>query len=74
MSLPLRISFTLNALRIGLAWAGFIVAFVSVALDNRRIAWGAMALLIGSLICRILVRKRENSDSRSVHDCDGNHR
>jgi hypothetical protein len=65
---------TLNALRIALAWAGFVVAFVSVALDNRRIAWGAMALLIGSLICRILVRKRENSESGSVQDCDGNHR
>lgn len=74
MSSPLRIPITLNALRIGLAWAGFVVAFVSVIVDNRRIAWGAMALLIGSLICRILVRKRENSSSGSVHDCDGNHR
>lgn len=70
----MRFHFTLNAFRIGLAWAGFVVAFVSVVLDNRQIAWGAMALLIGSLICRILVRKRENRDSGSVQDCDGNHR
>lgn len=54
---------SMNALRIGLALAGFLVALVSVALDNRRIAWGAIALLIGSLICRILIRKRQNPES-----------
>jgi hypothetical protein len=54
---------SMNALKIGLALAGFLVALVSVALDNRRIAWGAIALLIGSLICRILIRKRESAES-----------
>ncbi len=64
----------MNTLRLVLALAGFVVALVSVALDNRQVAWGAIALLIGSLICRILLRKREKSDARSIQDCDGNHR
>ena len=61
-----RFPVTLNALRIGLALAGFVVALVSVALDDREMAWGAIALLIGSLICRILIRKREERSGRSV--------
>jgi hypothetical protein len=55
----------LNALRIGLALMGFVVAVVGVALDDRQIAWGAIALLVGSLICRILIRKRGDSEPRA---------
>ena len=46
--------------RLGLAIAGFLVAVLSVALDNRQIAWGAIALLILSLILRILSGKPED--------------
>ncbi|HEX2251075.1 MAG TPA: hypothetical protein VHH32_12065 [Gemmatimonadales bacterium] len=74
MTSHLRFPVTLNALRIGLALAGFAGALIGVALDDRQIAWGAIALLIGSLICRILLRKREESRSRPAEECDGNHR
>ena len=48
-------------LRIGLAVAGFAVALLAVALGDRQIGWGAIALLIGSLILRLLQRGRHDS-------------
>jgi hypothetical protein len=74
VSAPVRLLFTLHTLRLGLAIAGFVTAVVGVVLENRQVAWGAIALLIGSLICRILIRKRENRDTLAGEDCDGNHR
>jgi hypothetical protein len=58
MILPAR---TLALLRIGLALAGFAVAVLAVALDDRQLGWGAIALLIGSLIVRLLQRGRDHS-------------
>jgi hypothetical protein len=51
-----------NRLRIGLALAGFVAALLSVALDDRRLGWVAIALLAIALILR-LQRKRENDSS-----------
>jgi len=48
----------LNRARIVLALAGFILALVSVAYDDRRLAWGAIALLAGSFVLRLWIRKR----------------
>jgi hypothetical protein len=45
------------ALRIGLALAGFAVAVLSVALENHRLGWAAIALLLCSLIVRLLQRR-----------------
>ena len=56
--LPAR---TVALLRIGLAVAGFAVALLAVALGDRQIGWGAIALLIGSLIVRLLQRGRDES-------------
>jgi hypothetical protein len=44
-------------LRIGLAIAGFAAAVVAVLLDQPRVVWGAIALLTGSLIVRLLQRR-----------------
>lgn len=46
-------------LRLGLAICGFILALLSVALNDRRIAWGAIALLIASLLVRLVMRKTD---------------
>jgi hypothetical protein len=54
-----------NQLKLGLALAGLLLAVVSVAWEDRRLAWGAIALLTGSLIVRLLIRKRENGNSDS---------
>jgi hypothetical protein len=53
----------MNHLRLGLALAGLAVALLSVTLDDRRLAWAAIALLTASLILRLLLRKRENLKS-----------
>lgn len=53
----------MNRLRLALALAGFLLALVSVALDDRQLAWGAIALLTASLILRLVLRKRENTKS-----------
>ena len=46
----------MTRLRIGLALAGFAAALVAVVVDQPRIGWGAIALLTGSLIVRLLQR------------------
>ncbi len=47
----------MTPLRIGLAIAGFVTAVVAVMLDQPRVVWGAIALLTGSLIVRLLQRR-----------------
>ena len=49
----------MNHLKLGLALAGFLLAVLSVALDERRLGWAAIALLIGSLILRLLLRGKD---------------
>ena len=48
----------MTRLRIGLALAGFTAALVAVVVDQPRIGWGAIALLTGSLIVRLLQRRK----------------
>ena len=52
-------------LRIASALAGFVAALLSVALDDKRLAWMAIALLTVSLILRLIVRKRESRQSET---------
>jgi hypothetical protein len=52
----------MNRLQIGLALAGFILALLSVALDDHRLAWAAIAVLTASLLIRLLRRKRGNGN------------
>jgi uncharacterized membrane protein YfcA len=49
----------MSQLRIAAALAGFVAALLSVALDDTRLAWMAIALLTLSLILRLILRKRE---------------
>jgi Flp pilus assembly protein TadB len=53
----------MNRARFGLVVAGFVLALLSVALDDHRLAWGAIALLTASLIIRLVLRKREKPKS-----------
>lgn len=46
----------MTALRLGLAIAGLGLAGVTVLLDSPCLGWGAIALLVGSLIVRLLQR------------------
>jgi hypothetical protein len=54
-----------NRLRLGLAIAGFVLALMSVVLDDSQLGWGAIALLAASLILRLALRKADNTRSGS---------
>jgi hypothetical protein len=47
-----------TGLRVGLALGGFALALLAIALEDRRIGWAAIALLVGSLIVRLVLRRR----------------
>jgi hypothetical protein len=47
-----------NHLRLGLALAGFVLAFLSVALDDIRLGWVAIIILLISVLVRLVLRKR----------------
>ena len=47
-------------LRLGLAFGGFAVALLAVAFEDERLGWGAIALLAGSLLVRVIERRRRS--------------
>jgi hypothetical protein len=47
-------------LRLGLALGGFAVALLAVAFEDERLGWGAIALLVGSLLVRVIERRRRS--------------
>jgi hypothetical protein len=49
---------SLTPLRIGLALAGFVAAVLAIALEDHRLGWAAIALLTGSVIVRLIQRRR----------------
>ncbi len=54
-------------LRLGLALGGFAVALLAVAFEDERLGWGAIALLAGSLLVRVIER-RARSEEASAED------
>jgi hypothetical protein len=48
----------LHQVRLGLSLSGMIVAIVAIMLNDRRIVWGAIALLAASLLLRIVAWHR----------------
>jgi hypothetical protein len=49
---------SLNQVRLGLSLSGMVVAVVAIILDDRRIVWGAIALLAASLLLRLMAGRR----------------
>jgi hypothetical protein len=48
----------LNKLRLALSLAGMVAAVLAIMLNDRRMVWGAIALLAASLILRLVGRRR----------------
>ena len=48
----------MNRLRLGLALSGFLLAFLSVVLDDVRLGWAAITVLLISLLARLILRQR----------------
>lgn len=55
----------MNHLRLGLALCGFVLALLGVAINDVRLVWGAIAVLLGSLILRLILRRGVNGNSTS---------
>jgi hypothetical protein len=55
----------MNRLRLGFALLGFVLAVLSVAADDIRLAWAAIAVLLISLIARLVLRKGLNRNSKT---------
>lgn len=53
----------MNRLRLGLALAGFVAALLAVSLGDERVGWAAIALLVGSLIVRLLHKRYGQKDT-----------
>ena len=51
----------MNRVRLGFAVLGFTLALLSIALEEIRLGWAAIAALLVSVIARLLLRKRENA-------------
>jgi hypothetical protein len=52
-----------NQLRLGLALCGFVLAALGVALSDPRLVWAAVAVLLVSLILRLILRKQGDGNS-----------
>ncbi len=50
-------------LRLGLALTGFVLALLGVALNDLRLVWGAIAVLLSSLLIRLVLRNRSHGNS-----------
>jgi hypothetical protein len=48
----------INRIRLALSLTGMVVAVVAIMLNDRRVVWGAIALLAASLLLRIVARRR----------------
>ena len=47
-------------LRLALAFGGFAVALLAVAFEDQRFGWAAIVLLAGSLVVRVIERRRHS--------------
>ena len=56
----------LNQVRLGLSLSGMVVAVVAIMLNDRRIVWGAIALLAASLLLRLVIRRRSAGSDDGV--------
>jgi Flp pilus assembly protein TadB len=55
---------SINRIRLALSLAGMVVAVVAIMLNDRRVVWGAIALLAASLLLRVVAGRRRPGDGR----------
>jgi hypothetical protein len=55
---------TINRIRLALSLAGMVLAVVAIMLNDRRVVWGAIALLAASLLLRVVARRRGPGETR----------
>ena len=55
---------SINRIRLALSLAGMVLAVVAIMLNDRRVVWGAIALLAASLLLRVVARRRRPGGGR----------
>ena len=55
---------SINRIRLALSLAGMVMAVVAIMLNDRRVVWGAIALLAASLLLRVVARRRRAGPGR----------
>jgi hypothetical protein len=56
-----------NRVRLALSLSGMVVAVVAILLEDRRVVWGAIALLAASLLLKLVARRgRPGGDARGL--------
>jgi hypothetical protein len=53
-----------NRIRLGLSLTGMVVAVLAIMLNDRRLVWGAIALLAASLLLRVVARRGGPGEGR----------
>jgi hypothetical protein len=52
---------SITRVRLGLSLTGMVVAVLAIMLEDRRLVWGAIALLAASLLLRLVARRQRPS-------------
>jgi hypothetical protein len=55
---------SINRIRLALSLTGMVLAVVAIMLNDRRVVWGAIALLAASLLLRVVSRRRRPNGGR----------
>ena len=55
---------SINGIRLALSLGGMVLAVVAIMLNDRRVVWGAIALLAASLLLRVVARRRRSGRDR----------
>ena len=50
---------TITRIRLALSLSGMVLAVIAIMTNDRRVVWGAVALLSASLILRLFQRNRQ---------------
>ena len=56
---------TITRIRLALSLSGMVLAVVAIMTNDRRVVWGAVALLAASLILRLVQRNRPRNGGQS---------
>jgi hypothetical protein len=56
---------TITRVRLALSLSGMVLAVVAIMTNDRRVVWGAVALLAASLILRLVQRNRPPDGGQS---------
>ncbi|MBA3319499.1 MAG: hypothetical protein H0T50_15610 [Gemmatimonadales bacterium] len=56
----------LNRIRLALSLSGMVVAVLSIMLNDRRLVWGAIVLLAGSLLLRVVAGRQGRSKDQQL--------